>query len=61
MTINMLRKLSKNPHYKLSQKQIALLAEYEAKERKPMVEFGKPQTHNGSVEKHPQLLKRERR
>lgn len=51
-----LKKLQRNPHYKLSDKQRAQLASCR---RNPMVDIGTPQIHNNKVEKHPvEMVKR---
>jgi len=55
---NTLEKLKRNPHYKLSQKQ---LDEYTKETRQPMVEFGGPNVHNDSFAKHEVEVKRKNR
>ena len=49
MNIQTLKNLSKNPHYKLSDKQKRQLAEYD---RKPMIEFGVMNKHNNKMPIH---------
>jgi DNA-binding PadR family transcriptional regulator len=56
MNIETLKMLSKNPHYKLTPKQKEELAE-----RKPMVEFGVPNLHNNTFEKHETETKKKRK
>ena len=43
MDYETLKKLQSNPHYKLNEKQLAELMEYE---REPMVEIGVPPKHD---------------
>ena len=49
MNIQTLKNLSKNPHYKLSDKQKRQLAEYD---RKPMIEFGVMNKHDNTRNIH---------
>lgn len=49
MTLEQLEKLEKNPHYKLSQKQQALLAQYRAGKFKNNPNFAK---HPTKLEEH---------
>ena len=58
MNIQTLRKLEKNPHYKLSEKQKAELA---AARRKPMVEFGSIKKHSNKKPIHDTGQRKRRR
>lgn len=49
MNREMLERLKKNPHYKLTPEQEA---EYEKMTKSPMVTFGKVPKHNNSFDKH---------
>lgn len=50
MNIQTLKKLQNNPFYKLSKKQEL---ELRTLDKKPMIEFGVPNIHSSSLDKHP--------
>ena len=49
MNYQTLKKLSQNPHYRLS---VAQQAELASQERKPMIEFGSLDKHDTTLNKH---------
>ncbi len=55
--IETLRKLVRNPHYKLNDKQKKAL---EDAGREPIKSFGPPETHNATIPKHEVKVKRPR-
>ena len=58
MNDGMLLRLSRNPHYKLSDEQKRRLAEIN---KKPMVEFGVPPIHNKAINMHDTTLSKKAR
>lgn len=58
MNIETLKKLKKNPHYKLTKEQEELLRKSEVT---PVIEFGAPSMHNQIIESHDVKLKRKGR
>ncbi len=58
MDLATLKKLQRNPHYKLSDKQKKELRDAE---RKPIKSFGSPETHNAEIPKHEVKVKRSRK
>ncbi len=55
MEYHALLKLSRNPHYKMNEKQKRKLAEYE---NDPVVLFGIVDTHSNTFEQHPTKVKK---
>jgi len=55
MDYHALLKLRRNPHYKMNEKQLAKLAEYE---RDPMVMFGIVETHPNTFNTHKTRVKK---
>ena len=58
MNIQTLKKLASNPHYRLTSKQMAMLAQAD---KKPMIEFGVPSVHNNRFDIHDTNQKKKKR